>query len=218
MSKKIVLYIDDDPVDNDQFIRHFDLDFEIRTIDFADITLDKLLEELDEGGFDYVIVDYHLNDKSACGFNGDEVLNSFLAKFPRFPAMLLTNHDEQALEKARDLDVEKIQSKKDYINNKDIFIKRIKLKIDQYHQKNKEYEDQIIDLLNKKNSEQELTANEENDLIKLDNLVEETLGLDAHKVPKNIMFSKTNTKKLDSLLKKTDQLIDTLKAYEKIQK
>lgn len=214
-----VLYIDEDPRENNRFERNFVNDFDVSTVDFEGITLETLSSQLEERNFDYLIVDFHLNEKSGCGFNGDEVLQGFLTKFPDFPAMLLTNYGEVAIEQVKDFDAEKIRSKKEYLTDefKQVFTMRVKAKIDEYRNKNSEAQIRIEELLAKKATPgQELTAEEENELIQLDSFLDESIAGDARKIPEE-MKSMTNTNRLETLLNKTDELIEKLKKYETVQ-
>ncbi|EKD86162.1 MAG: hypothetical protein ACD_37C00436G0002 [uncultured bacterium] len=210
-----VLYIDEDKTENHQFERSFVNDFLVETVDFDEITFEALSSRTEERDFDYLVVDFHLNEKSNCGFDGDSVIKDFLSKFPHFPAILLTNHDERAIESVEGLDVEKIRSKKEYINDefKEAFIKRIKAKVDEYRRQNTEAQDRIQELINKKTSGQELTAEEEVEVIHLDTFLDEALDGNSREIPEEMKLM-TNTSRLETLLRKTDNLIEKLKKYE----
>jgi DNA-binding NarL/FixJ family response regulator len=215
MPEHKVLYVDEDPAENNRFTRSFVNDFVVDTVDFEGITFDQLAAQLEEKDFDYLVVDYHLNEKSNCGFDGDAVIKNFVAKFPHFPTMLLTNHDEGAIEGIADFDVEKIRSKKEYTSDefKVAFTKRMKAKIDEYKKQNTEAQERVQQLIEKKNSGQELTAEEEVEVIRLDTFLDETLGAESPKIPDE-MKSTTNTQRLETILEKTDSLIEKLKEYE----
>lgn len=216
MSDYSILYIDEETTDNHQFERKMSEEFDVSTVDFTDITFEKLTSDLMEKDFDYLIVDYHLNDKSGCGFNGDEVIKEFVGKFPHFPTMLLTNHDQHAVDSVEGLDVDTIHNKKEYVDEerREVFIKRIKAKIDNYRDEIKGAEERIAALIEKKRSGSDLTANEEQEIVDLDTLLDETLGGDRS-IPDDIK-SPTNALRIESLLSKTDDLIARLKEYENI--
>ena len=217
MTKYTILYIDDDSAENHHFERSFYDEFNIDTVDFEGITKESLNADLSEKDFDYLIVDYHLNEKTNCGFNGDEVLINFLSNFPHFPVMLLTNHDERAIESVMGLDVEKIHSKKEYSDSdlKEAFVKRIYAKITEYKSKESEAQERIIGFIKKKASGEELTAIEEDEAIQLDKFLDETLDGKSRIIPEEIKKS-TNRTRIESLLNKTDELIERLKKYETI--
>jgi DNA-binding NarL/FixJ family response regulator len=217
MDTRTIFYVDEELTDSHQFERKLGEDFNVSTVNFEGLTFESLVEQLSEKDFDYLIVDYHLNEKSNCGFNGDEVIKAFLEKFPRFPTMLLTNHDQHAVDSAEGLDVDTIHNKKEYIEDerREVFIKRINAKISQYREANEEAETKIILLIQKRQSGEDLTANEEDELIKLDAYLDETLAAESPVIPDDIK-TPTNAKRITELLEKTDSLIDRLNQYENI--
>lgn len=213
-----IFYIDDEKIHSDSFIRNLSDDFTIETVDFNGITLDSLITTLDERNFDYLVVDYTLNEMSGCGFDGDDILIDFTKKFPHFPVMLLTSFDDRAITNIEGFDPEKIHNKNEYTDErfKEAFIKRIKAKIDEYKSQNREAEDRIVEILGKSSADEELTAEEESDLIRFDTFLDESLSGDLPKIPAE-MKEMTNTKRLETLLSKTDDLIERLKKYETVQ-
>ena len=212
-----VLYVDEDKKENHQFERSFVDDFSVDTVNFDGITFESLISRLEDRDFDYLVVDFHLNEKSNCGFDGDQVVKDFVSKFPHFPVMLLTNHDERAIESVAELDVERIRSKKEYTNEefKEAFTKRIKAKIDEYRKQNSDAQERIQALIDKKKAGQELTAEEEAEVIQLDTFLDETLDGQSRDIPDDMKLM-TNTQRLETILKKTDDLIEKLKEYEAI--
>jgi len=212
-----IMYIDEDDGEVRQFKRKFLDVFDVETVDFNDIQLSDLLTKLSEKQFDYLIVDYHLNDMSGCGFDGDVVLVDFLKRFPHFPTMLLTNQDEGAIESVKGLDIEKVRSKKEYLNDdlRPAFSARIKAKVDQYQQDIKDAEEKLEQLAQKKASDDGLSADEEDESIRLDDFLDEILDADARSIPKEVISS-TNETRLGELLTKTDDLIERLKKYEDV--
>jgi len=217
MSLLKIMYIDEDDGEVRQFKRKFLDVFDVETVDFNDIQLSDLLTKLSEKQFDYLIVDYHLNDMSGCGFDGDVVLVDFLKRFPHFPTMLLTNQDEGAIESVKGLDIEKVRSKKEYLNDdlRPAFSARIKAKVDQYQQDIKDAEEKLEQLAQKKASDDGLSADEEDESIRLDDFLDEILDADARSIPKEVISS-TNETRLGELLTKTDDLIERLKKYEDV--
>lgn len=218
MENYTLMYIDDSSDDTNRLIRNLSSEFEIKTIDLTGHTLDSLMEILDAKDFDYLVVDYTLNERLNCGFNGDEVLINFSKKFPHFPIMLLTNFDHRAIVSIKDIDTEKIHNKKEYTDDelKNGFIKRIQGKITDYKQKNEYAETRIAELIQKKTTGTPLDITEEEELLKLDTFLDETLAGDATRIPDQVLEG-TNESKLVALLEKTDALINKLEAYETVQ-
>lgn len=214
MSKNTILYIDDEITHTHQFERGLSDDFEIQTIDFNNLTEEVLASRLDERSFDYLIVDYHLHEKSNCGFNGDKVVVEFSRKYPHFPVMLLTNYDNQAITNIVGFDLEKIHSKHEYTDEhlKDAFVKRINRKVKEYRELIKNAEEKIELLIKKKADGEVLDALEEEEIIELDSFLDEILDGESKKIPDQI--KETNEEKISSLLDKTDKLITKLEEYE----
>lgn len=211
-----IIYIDDEATDIHRFERDMEGIFEVRTVQITGNTLlEELVEELTEATFDYLIVDFHLTDKTNCGYNGDEILKGFLKELPHFPAMLLTNFDESAIKSAKDLDVDKIHSKFSTDDEQRLFVTRVETKIEQYRSKTKAASERLLELKAKSGTE-DLTVNEEEEIIELDTFLEETLDANSPELAKSILAS--NSSKLDSLLTKTDTLIERLQEYEGISK
>lgn len=209
-----IIYIDDESTDIHRFERDMDGVFDVKTIQIvADTVLGELIESLTASTFDYLIVDFHLNDKTNCGYNGDAILKGFLEKLPHFPAMLLTNFDESAIKTAKDLDVDKIHSKFSNEDEMRLFVTRVETKIEQYQSQKQNASSRLIELKQKASSAA-LTANEEEEALELDTFLEETLDAKSPDLAKSILSS--NGSRLDALLTKTDSLIETLKEYENI--
>lgn len=216
MSEYKVLYIDDEKTDSDQFERNLTGELTVQTIDFINTSYDEIVSFLEKKDFDYLIVDYHLHEKSNCGFNGDKIVVEFAIKFPHFPVMLLTNYDNQALTNVEGFDLEKIHSKREYIDDhiKEAFVKRIKRKVDEYRSSVQHAEERIEELAEKKNSGEILNAEEEDEVIKLDTFLDEVLSGESKKIPNQI--KETNEEKIHLLLEKTSNLISKLENYEKV--
>lgn len=213
-----ILYIDEDQSAVNRFIRYFESDFIIKEGFYPDITLEKLIPVLDNKEFDFLVVDSNLNEKSGCGFDGQEILKYFTKKFPHFPVILFTNYDDKAVIEIQDFDINKIYSKRELTNKEDreVFIKKLKRMIDEYREQNDNAESRITKLIDKKNSGETLNAAEEDEIIKLDTFLDETLDGDTKKIPDQIKES--NEEKIDLLLNKTDELIIQLKKYEEVSK
>ena len=219
MENYTLMYIDDSSDDTNRFVRNLSSEFEIKTIDLTNHTINSLMEILDVKDFDYLIVDYTLNERLNCGFNGDEVLVNFSNKFPHFPIMLLTNFDHRAIVSIKDIDTEKIHNKKEYTDDelKDGFVKRIQGKITDYKQKNEHAEARIAELIQKKAAGTALDIIEEEEWLKLDSFLDESLAGDVARIPDQLL-ERTNESRLVALLEKTDALINKLEEYETVQK
>jgi ActR/RegA family two-component response regulator len=211
-----IIYIDDEPTDIHRFERDMDGIFDVHAIQIVSETiLEDLIDGLVANTFDYLIVDFHLNDRTNCGYNGDAILKGFLEKLPHFPAMLLTNFDESAIKTAKDLDVDKIHSKFSNEDETRLFVTRVETKIEQYQNQKQVASTRLIELKQKAVSEV-LTVNEEEEALELDTFLEETLDAKSPDLAKAILSS--NGSRLEALLEKTDSLIEKLKEYENLSK
>lgn len=208
-----IAYIDDDTRDIHKFERDMENIFKVKAVQIQrDTVLQDLVKKLIDWNFDYLIVDFHLSERTGCGYNGDEVLKLFLDELPHFPAMLLTNFDENAIESAKNLDVDKIHRKVSNDEQLSLFVARVKAKIEQYREDRKNKESRLIEL-KEKSAADDLTAKEEEEAIKIDTFLEQTLGKSPD-LAKTVLSS--NSSRLDTLLTKTDSLIEKLEQYENI--
>ncbi len=211
-----IFYIDEDKAAVHRLTRSLGTDFEIIE-GFSDgITLETLTPILDEKDFDFLLVDSNLNEKSGCGFNGEDVIGYFTKKFPHFPVMLFTNYDDQVVSEIENFDINKIYSKRELIEEeaKNVFIMRINRIINEYKLSVEAAERKIVELVEKNKSGKTLTAIEEQELIQLDAYLDEVQDADVTRIPEQIKASNAN--KIDELLSKTDNLIERLQKYESI--
>lgn len=217
MSKYKVLYIDDDPSEVRDVIRSLERTGELEVESFVvknGTIFSELSAILDEGNFDYLLIDYMLNEKTGWGKDGNEVLEWFLDRYPHFPAIVVTSDEMKALQEVDNIDAEKIRSKSDYDKDgDDSFITRIASRIKRYHMKIEEYEEALLDL-KKISDERELTADEAQDYIKKDRFLQEILGANVLNIPSDVIYQDGN--KLSELLKETEELIELIKADEAV--
>ena len=217
MSKYKVLYIDDDPSEVREVIRSLQKTEELEVKDFvikSDTSFDEVASLLDEGSFDYLLVDYMLNEKTGWGKNGNEVLEWFLDKYPHFPAIVVTSNEMKALQEVDNIDAEKIRSKSEYDEGEDdSFITRIISRIKRYQMKVGESERALLDL-KKISDERELTADEAQDYINQDRFLQETLGANVLNIPSDVIYQDGN--KLSELLEETEKLIELIRTDEAV--
>lgn len=211
-----ILYIDDEDNEIRKLKRNFKGSFLVESITItANSSLDEILNRLDEGGFDYLIVDFNLNEKTGCGFEGGAILSKYLSKYPHFPSMMLTSFEPAALHEAKHIDVEKIRGKIEYHSpsTKEAFIKRVQAKVEQYKNNINEAEQSILNL-KKVADERELTAEEAQSYINNDRFLQETLGASVLNIPSDVIYKDGD--KLSELLKETEELIRLIKKNETV--
>lgn len=220
MSKLRILYIDDEQEQVGNFIRKLsEEEFDVMDILVNSSTsYQDIMEVLEEKNFDFLIVDYHLNEKGNCGFEGDEIVSSFVKKFPHFPVVLLTSHENEAITHLDNIDLEKIQGKNEYSTPSllESFISRIKRRVAEYRADIEKAESRVKYLILRKASGVVLSATEEAEATRLDTFLDEVLDGEAKKISDQI--KETNEEKISSLLDKTDLLIAKLEKYESVQK
>lgn len=204
-----VCYVDEELRDIDSFIFAMEPYFTVKDIHVTqDLGLSKLLEQIRSEKFDYLIVDYYLNEYSGAGYKGDRIILDFLKERKGFPVMLLTSDDKRAINMAEGIDVEVIHDKTEYSDDVDLFTNRVTKKIEQYKKKQEDAENELIAIIEKSNNSQ-LTAEDEERRNELDEFLDESLDASAKKVTateKDI----SNAKKLTELIDKTDALIARL--------
>lgn len=215
-NKYHVLYIDDDPSEIREVIRSLERTGELEVKGFpikGDTPFDEVTALLSQGNFDYLLIDYMLNEKTGWGMNGNEVLEWFLDRYPHFPAIVVTSNEMKALQEVDNIDAEKIRSKNEYDEKEDdSFVTRIISRIKRYHIRIEEAESRLLQL-KEKSSTAELNAIEANDYVKYDKFLQETLGGKVIEIPDDIIYRDEG--KLNDLLEKTDKLI-TMIENEKV--
>lgn len=167
---------------------------------------------LGERNFDYLIVDYQLNE-SGCGYNGDDIVKSFSGHFPHFPLILLTTFENGALEEVDDFDFNKIHAKTEI--NKPEFALRLNRQIKAYRERTQQSEDELELLVERRRAGETLSAEEEQRLLDLDTFLDEVVGRDGQEPPEHLR-NPTNDAKITKLLAKTDALLNKLERYEAI--
>jgi len=217
MSKYRVFYIDDDASEVREVTRSLEKTDELEVVGYvikSETSFDEVSSLLNEGKFDYLLVDYMLNEKTGWGKNGNEVLEWFLDKYPHFPAIVVTSNELKAIEEVDNIDAEKIRSKNEYDDEGDgSFVARIVSKIKRYQSSVEVAENRVIEL-KKKADGAELNASEADDYVKFDRFLQETLGGKVINIPDDIIYR--DGEKLNDLLNKTDKLIAMIENNEEI--
>lgn len=211
-----ILYIDDEDNEIRKLKRNFKGSFKVESLTVKHNTsLDTILSRLDDNDFNYLIVDYNLNEKTGCGFEGGAILAAYLSKYPHFPSMVLTSFEPAALNEIKNVDVEKIRGKIEYHNSttREAFIKRVEAKVEQYQDDIHNAEQSILEL-KKVADDRELTANEAQTYIEKDRFLQETLGANTLNIPSDVIYQ--DGKKLDTLLRETEVLIGLIQQNEKL--
>lgn len=204
-----ICYVDEESRDIDSFVFAMEPYFVVKDIHITqDLSTSELAERINAEKFDYLIVDYYLNEYSGAAYKGDSVILDFLKERKGFPVMLLTSDDKRAINMAEGIDVEIIHDKTEYSDDVDLFTERVTKKIEQYKKSQESAENELIAIIEKSGRSQ-LTAEEEERRNELDEFLDESLDASAKKVTlteKDV----SNAKKLTELIDKTDALIARL--------
>lgn len=212
---RTICYVDEEARDIDSFIFAMEPYFKVKDIHVQSSTeFTTLLDEILTEKFDYLIVDYYLNEYSAVGYTGDDVILEFSRRYKEFPVMLLTSDDKRAINMAEGIDVEIIHDKREYSEDVDTFVERVNKKIDKYNKDQATAEEELI-ALNQKAQDSELTAVEEQRRNELDSFLDESLGAAAKTVTLTEKET-TNALRLTELIDKTDALIQKLSKDERV--
>jgi hypothetical protein len=208
---------DDDIGDFKDYIEEKDLDnlFEVKSI-YPLGDLDKMMDEIISYHPDAIVTDYMLNEiKTSIKYNvpysGTKLVKTFLETREDFPCFVLTSFDDMAIGESDDVNIVYIKGilhgSEKGTKAKATFLDRIKNQIIHYRTKLEIAEARVIELLEKSQNEP-LDAPENDELIKLDSLIENALD-------KKSSISKTakqqiKSEPLSELLKKVDELAKSL--------
>lgn len=210
--KPVICYIDEEERDIDTFIQAMDPEFEVKDIHITDgMSMSDVMMQLKKREFNYLVVDYYLNQGARIDFRGDHVIADFSKATIGFPVMLLTSDDKGALRLAEGIDEKIIRNKDEYNPDKlDAFKERITKGIQTYEKRINDAQAEVERLAEKAETEQ-LTLDEEETYVELDEFLDESIDASAKKIPKELKkVTISNDDKLAAILDKADELIRVL--------
>lgn len=211
-----ILFVDEQQEDIDSFkdyIEEKDLESAFEVLSMYPLgNLDQMIEEIMSMHLDAVITDFRLNEyKENIDYNvpydGSQLVEKIMDEREDYPCFVLTSYDDEAIGKSEDVNIVYIKgilhgSEKE-TKAKATFLDRLKNQIIHYHFKLEKAEERLVELL-KKSKGEKLDAGEEEELLKLDSLIERSLDK-KHRVPETVKRS-TESKSLSELLKTVDDL------------
>lgn len=165
---------------------------------------------------DALITDFRLNEMKEdidynVPFNGVDLVQEFQSHRYNFPCFVLTAVDDEAVGSSEDVNIVyvknilyKEETEKD-IKAKASFLDRIFMQIEHYKNRLEKAEKELAELLIARENEETNNIEIENKIIELDDFLEKTVDRQSS-IPKEFK-QLSNTKKLDELLDKFDQLI-----------
>lgn len=170
MTKYSIGFVDEDP----QEIRRYANRLEpvgFNVIDYGiekGLKLDELLNRIYDSEIDLVMVDFLLNERGILGFNGDQVIREFKKIKPEFPMIIFTSKDKQAYPAVDDVNLiyDKARIRDDDAELQR-FITVLSKNIEKYRNDIKQREDRIKELIAKRESGEELDAEEKSNLYRL---------------------------------------------------
>jgi hypothetical protein len=216
MNKRRIAYIDENRDEISKFQR--------RVYDAFDVLeflpkgdFDNFVDELLDSGAEAFVSDFYLNEyrndvKEAIQYSGADLIEKLLNIRRDFPCFVLTSHDNAAID--RMTDVNYVYSKEVLTEDKQTekFIGKIRAQIEHYNTNIELFSNRFFDL-QEKSMERDLTEDEENELLALDTILENSLNksraLPAEK--KNQLA----IGKINELLSSTNELLNLLRDRNK---
>ena len=207
-----VAYIDE--VDRD--IRSFKRSVLLRAnVKFDVITvkpkssIEDTVSEVFEQYADAVVADFRLSEEDPkVHYNGSDVIKQVLETRKDFPVFILTSFEDDAIDKGFDVNI--VYEKKD-IQSDSNFFNRVITQIKKHKAKIESAEIRLLELIEKKKNEP-LLQSEEKEFLDLDILIEGSLDKRAI-IPDDLKIN-SNTERLESILKKADEIIKEVKNKE----
>ncbi len=172
--------------------------------------LEDLLDYIEDKKFDAIITDHKLNEKkSSIEYDGIDLVREIQKRKELFPCFILTGWDKDAVENGDDANIVYLKNFEDpQGDDHATFLDKIKNQIIKYRKKIKDAEDRILELI-KKSKTEALTAQEEDELIKLDNFI--VSSLDKESMLPEQLKSYQNLEELHKMINNTDKLLEKLK-------
>lgn len=211
LKKHRILYIDEQKSEARKFKRRFK-DFIVESW-LPEANLDLFVEKILASNFMGIIVDFLLSEHREdidyhVPYNGAVLVDAIWEKRAHFPCIVLTSFDNDAVDTISDINY--VYSK--ILLNQDLgkvpLQEKMRIMIDKYEKNIEEKEKRFHELLAKMDKQQ-LTEAEENELLKIDSFLEESLG-------KNSSLPEEKKKaisidKIVELIDSTNNLIEQLK-------
>lgn len=208
-------YIDEQEASLSNFYSHFNNDYELVMIKVDEnSSIESILKECFDKEVDAIVTDYKLEEEGNVSFNGDKLFNTIKAKFPHFPAIMLTSWEPEAIDHMENVHV---IYNKDVMNGTSgeefkIFKSKIVSTIKNYRKKIEDTNLRIGELVDKRNNTT-LEINEEEELTKLYMLYDE-LYPDSKEIPTNLIQKEAITQ-LNDFVNEAKGILEELKKLNK---
>lgn len=213
-----ILFIDEEDDSKDAFLDYVDntaASEKIKIItEYPQETLEEMISDIIKLNPDAIITDFMLNDykesvKYNVPYNGVDIVNEFTSIREGFPCFVLTSFDDNAIRQSDDVNIVYV---KNILHNKVIdensqanFIERVIHQINHYKSKINDSEQKLFELIEKRHSGI-ANLDDESEIIRLDHLIENSLDK-QNAIPEEYK-SLSNTRKLEEILSKVDDLLN----------
>lgn len=210
-TKYKVGYLDESASARNSVRQYLKNDFEIILFDIEDsTTINSILDKIKDQKLDLIIIDFRLNETGFVSFNGGDVSEAILNKWPHFPIMMLTSYENEAINQVDNVNIINGKDIFDGENQEkvDIFINKIKSNINRYYTHIKNAEIRICELAEKKlNTPLTLTEEEEYSklFIFLDEIDPENKAFPSH------MMNPENVSQLNDMISTAKEILEELK-------
>lgn len=204
-------YVDEDAGWQNTFRQYLKEDFEIVQFPIKEhVTIEELLGKIEKSKLDLIVIDYELVTTGYVDFNGDDLAEMILAKYKHFPVLILTSHEDEALD---GISYPNIVNGKDMLEDEapkvQVIIKKINSLIELYNQKIYDSKSIIKELADKRN-EQSLTPEEDEMLVKQYIFLDE-INPEESFIPEHMIYPQGLTS-LDELVQNTRDILEELKS------
>ncbi|WP_181573226.1 hypothetical protein [Enterobacter sp. RIT418] len=184
MNKFRMGYLDEDESDIARFydfIKKYDI---YEFIDFKPKpSIEELIDEINSSNLDILVIDFQINEYVNINYNGVKVFDSIRNKRRNFPCIILTSFADDAISESFDTHI--VYSKSipfgSDTESKKLFEFKIRKSIEHYINELQRASSEFAELTSLNN----LTLEQENRLIELDDFLESSLNNDV-KLPKHL--------------------------------
>jgi DNA-binding NarL/FixJ family response regulator len=219
-----ILFIDEQQDDIDAFkdyVEETNTKKKIEVIsEFPKEELSEMLATIFHLNPDAVVVDYMLNEmkeaiKYNVPYNGVELVQKILEIREGFPCFVMTSFDDDAIKEIADVNMVYIKGilhgSEKHVNAKANFLERVESQISHYKTKIADSEKRLIELIELRRSGK-ATIEQEQEMIELDHFLERSIDK-KNSIPEEFK-SLSNSKRLEDILAKVDELLQQVKTKE----
>lgn len=199
-------YLDEDEIWMALVRKKLSSDFDIYLIDIP-ITLEGIWEYIQNKKLDALVVDFQLFDSGKVAFDGNDVVQAITAHNQHFPIIVLTAHENRALDELDNVLIIKGKRMINDSNELPNFIKMLNALIKSYKTKLADSQQTVLELQKK----DVLNEHEESILFNAQRFIAETCKDDT--VSPN-QFSIGYSKQLQELLDTANNLLNELKGQK----